>query len=155
MKIREIGRKEQIFGNIPDNCHCPLGLLLHPPLPQLDRAKYPNIVHWFEQLYHAYRKGKQDDKNEPGKPSSSMLSRYMENKDGSEVPELMKKIIRKRARDVFEHLLQEGMASSHWKHATFEVEQFLICVLEAKFPFLRLCENHWKAKMVTTNCYSH
>ena len=130
------------------------GFVAPPLLPQLDRAKYPNIVHWFDQLYLVYCRGKQDDEDDPReKPSGSMLSKYMENEDGSEVPELTKKAVHKKARAVFEHLLRTGMAPTQWRFASVEAQQLPIRTLEAEFPFLQLCENHWKAAMVATNAY--
>ena len=141
------------------------------PLPQLDPNNYPNVKMWFPGSYKDIRKtGKTvkednegrshacqelDAKKDVGeRPKSSILSSYMEDKDGNEVPEKIKDAVRKEAKLFFNLLLENGRAPIVWGDASIDVSNELVHALETKFEFLRLCDDHWKALQVATNSYS-
>jgi hypothetical protein len=134
------------------------GALVSAPTlaPQLNHADYPHVVFWYEDKYNILRKGgKRGGEDEPEEHvTGSVLSSYMEQEDGNGVPKSTRNAARKRARAVFLSLLKDGTAPSTWGSAPFDVQLKLISTLETEFPFLRLCENHWKATMVATNSYS-
>jgi hypothetical protein len=127
-----------------------------PLLPQLDKAQYKHIVFWGPDEYQAYRKGgKRGGENTlTDKPTSSILSIFMEDENGSQVPEKTKKALRRTAKGFFEGLLENGSAPAAWGNATLSTRHTFINTMETEFSFLRLCEDHWKANQVATNSYS-
>ena len=127
-----------------------------PLLPQLDRANYKNIQHWNRDEYDILRKHRKGgDENLPiDMLDSSILSIYMEDEDGGQVLEKMKRNVRKTAKAFFEELLKHGKAPTAWRYASLSVQHSIINILEREYPFLRLCEGHWKANQVATNSYS-
>ena len=125
-------------------------------LPQLDHAMYGSVMHWDEGKYQDIRKGGKGSGEDDLKKElkGSVLSCYMEDENGNKVPENTRKAIRKRAKGLFNQLLQGGVAPATWGGVPLDVQHQLIFQLESEFPFLRLCANHWKSMMVATNSYS-
>jgi hypothetical protein len=135
----------------------PFGSSSVPPLlPQLDRAQYKNITFWGPDEYQVYRKGgKRGGENIlADKPTSSILSIYMEDENGNQIPEKKKKVVRNMAKGFFEELLKNGNAPGTWGNATLSIRHTFINTLETEFYFLRFCEGHWKANQIATNHYS-
>jgi len=128
------------------------------PLPQLDQKNHPNVRHWTSNDYKGSRKvGKSGIESDsvgetPGR--YSILSCYMEDENGGQIPKAKKNAAREAAKDFFNLLLDNGRAPSVWGDASMDVKNELIHILESGFPFLRLCDDHWKAKKIATNSYS-
>ena len=78
----------------------------------------------------------------------------MEDEDGNQMPEATKSAVRASARGYFEGMLASGTAPTTWGSVPLRAKNELTNILENQFPFLRLCDNHWKANMVATNSYS-
>ncbi|KAJ3728934.1 hypothetical protein C8R42DRAFT_750394 [Lentinula raphanica] len=57
------------------------------------------------------------------------------------------------AHSCFAGYLAEGTAPASWGQASFEVTSHLYRVLEANFPELRYCADHWKASYLCTQIY--
>ena len=131
-------------------------MFVPPLLPQLDRANYKNVRHWDPDEYKGIRKGG----NRGGKalstdtPRTSVLSSYMEDQNGDKIPESIKRAVRHTAKGFFEGLLQRNDAPAAWGNVPLDVRHQFLNILERNFPFLRLCEGHWKANQVATNSYS-
>ena len=125
-------------------------------LPQLNRADYKYVKRWDSNVYLSDRKGKTRRGEEPPaeKQNYSVLSSFMEDENGDQVPEKKKKAARAVAKGFFEELLTGKTAPVVWGSAPLSARYHLISILESQFPFLRLCEDHWKANMVATNSYS-
>jgi hypothetical protein len=156
VKVPFIGR------SVPPNVHEHSGFSASSPvrtrdlLPQLDRVLYPSVRLWDQDQCQGNRKGRrrggEDDHEE--KPRGSVLSSYMEDENGEDVPEATRKAIRKMARGLFELLLMHKKAPATWGSVPLDTQTELIFRLETQYPFLQLCANHWKADMVATNSYS-
>jgi hypothetical protein len=130
------------------------------PLPQLDRNEHLNISLWFPGDYNVKRKagkkGVSHDLEEVGgeKAKSSILSCYMEDENGEEIPKTTRDAVRDTAKAFFELLLENDRAPSTWGNAPIDVKNEYLHIMETSFPFLRLCQDHWKAIKVATNSYS-
>lgn len=129
------------------------------PPPQLERAMFPSVKMWFSDDYKGRRKTVkgpedklEDDSNGTSKPS--VLSSYMEDESGKVVHETSRAAVRAHAKAFFCSLLKNGRAPAKWGDASLDVVNELVYELETNFPWLRLCEGHWKAKQVATNSYS-
>lgn len=126
------------------------------PLPQLRREDTPNVHHWFEQSYSVTRKrGKNGEANpEETKFAGSILSCYLEDENGDEIPKAKRNEARSVAKGFFNYLLREGKAPPAWGKAGIDIQNEYLHLMEGRFPFLRLCDNHWKAMRIATNSYS-
>ena len=128
------------------------------PLPQLPKANTPKVKHWFEASYKDTRKkGKNgeanlDDSSE--KVKGSILSCYMEDENGDEIPKPQRDEARQVAKGFFNSLLRFGWAPPVWGRAGIDIQNEYLHIMEDRFPFLRLCDNHWKARRIATNSYS-
>ena len=125
-------------------------------LPQLNRVNFPSVKMWEDHEYNGHRKGgRRGGEDDPqDKPKGSILSSYMEDEDGEEIPKGTRDRVRKTARGLFAQLLRRNEAPITWGAAPLNVQTELVFKLEKEYPFLRLCANHWKAEKVATNSYS-
>ena len=125
-------------------------------LSPLNKNNYKNVKFWFEDVYNALRKsGKKGDRPDPkeGK-KSSILSCFMEDENGEPIPKATRDAAREAARRFFISLLQKKQAPLTWGKAPDDVADELLYTLESRYSWLRLCDNHWKAKKIITNSYS-
>ncbi|KAF9780409.1 hypothetical protein BJ322DRAFT_1023692 [Thelephora terrestris] len=156
VKVPFIGRS--VPPNVPDHSRFSASspVRTRDLLPQLDRALYPSVRLWDQDQYQGNckggRRGGEDDHEE--KPRGSILSSYMEDENGEDVPESTRKAVCKMARGLFQLLLTHKKAPTTWGSVPLDTQTELIFRLETQYPFLRLCANHWKADMVATNSYS-
>ena len=125
-------------------------------LPQLNRVNFPSVKMWEDHKYNGHRKGgRRGGEDDPqDKPKGSVLSSYMEDENGEEIPKGTRDRVRKTARGLFAQLLRRNEAPITWGAAPLNVQTELVFKLEKEYPFLRLCANHWKAEKVATNSYS-
>jgi transcription termination factor Rho len=115
------------------------------------------VRHWDPEEYLGCRKGGKrggEDLVATDKPTSSILSSFMEGEDGSQVSDKTKMAAWRSAKGFFEQLLKDNSAPAAWGSAPLSIQHELINILETGFPFLRFCEGHWKANQVATNSYS-
>jgi hypothetical protein len=127
-------------------------VLTHSPLPQLSKSDFPGVKFWSVRQYNDRRKaGKKGADNDS---DSSILSCYGEDEDGNDVPTEYMNNARATAKNFFRLLLENSRAPSVWRDATIDVVDELYYILETNYPFLRLCQGHWKAKKIATNSYS-
>ena len=126
------------------------------PLPQLHKEKTPKVSYWFETSYtDTRRRGKNGEVNlEEKKIKGLILSCYMEDENGDDIPKARRDKARMVAKGFFNLLLQMGRAPSAWGQAAIDVQNEYVYLMEVRFPFLRLCDNHWKAMRIATNSYS-
>ena len=85
---------------------------------------------------------------------SSILSSYMEDENGVDLPESTKEAVREEARNFFQLLLENNRAPAVWGDAAINIKNEYLYCMETQYPFLRFCQDHWKAKQVATNSYS-
>jgi hypothetical protein len=124
------------------------------PLPQLDPKDYPDIKHWEDDEYNVIRKGAKRGGEAPTPiTGTSALSCFMEDENGSPIPEKERRNARERAKKLWGEVLRMGRATPQWGDIPQDVQDEHIHILESEFPWFRLCANHWKAKMVATNGY--
>ena len=128
------------------------------PLPQLPRKEFPKVKHWDKTGYNSSRKaGKSGVKDDPeiqeGK-KASILSSYMEDENGDQVPEETKVAARETARAFFHLLDVNNRLPPTWKALSIDAKNEYLYLMESAHPFLHLCENHWKADRIAINSYS-
>ena len=143
--------------------------------PQLNHSDYPNVRCWFSETWlELKRKGKvkeedededegegEDDEPNPGtstknpKPNAkaSTTSCYMEDKDGQQQSRSTKDHARATARGFWIKLLQDGMAPTHFGALDLPLKNEYISLMEREYPWLRYCDNHWKAEQIWRGHY--
>ena len=141
--------------------------------PPLDPKDYPNVKHWTPKDYNAKRKkvkseeegGESLDANAPApgtskksrkRPSGevSVLSCFMEDENGEQIPESTKSAARGKAKEFWIKLVRRGIAPSRHSEADIDIRDEYLAIMETSFPWLRYCDNHWKAHQIWRNNYS-
>ena len=140
-------------------------------LPQLDRKNFKHITHWTPELYNSIRKNKAkkedegesgDNESTPGTSSTSSgsskdkvskLSIYMEDENGNPIPETQRNAARHKAKLFWNELLKKGKAPPSGGKVDLHIRDKFVFLMEESFPWLRYCENHWKADRVWINHY--
>ena len=128
------------------------------PLPQLNQKDYPNVQHWGPEKYNAIRKGGkrvQDEDESIKSQDRPAYSIFMEDEDGNPIKNRARKDIRTTAKSFFEQLLSINRTPKSWGHAALDIRNEFIHQLESEYPWIRLCEGHWKATAVATTTYPH
>ncbi|KAL1686255.1 hypothetical protein GGG16DRAFT_105835 [Schizophyllum commune] len=133
----------------------------HPPIITLNRADFPKIPYWSKQDW-ANREGRKtrvsttdkatSRKGKPKTPADSLPVPYLTHFDGSPV---YGGAIRKHIAACLHQLLFWGIAPAVWGTACHNAHEYVIGVIEELFPFLRLCEGHWKLDMLISSMYSN
>ena len=138
--------------------------------PQLDRSEYPNVVLWDEEVWKELkRKGKvkdEDDEDEDNNPNprtsmkmtrpnagASTTSCYMEDENGKQQPRSTKDAARAAARGFWIKLLQDNKAPTHFGAMDLSLRHEYISLMEREYPWLRYCDNHWKAQQIWRGHY--
>ena len=140
----------------PSNISSSKLVFTHQPPDQLLHTNFPNINNWFKKGYSRKRKagtkGLDHDPNSEGS-KSSILSSYMVDENGQDIPEEEKDNARTTARGFFNFLLENNRAPATWEDASIDVRNEYTYVMETQHPFLRYCHGHWKAIQIATNTY--
>ena len=141
-------------------------------LPCLDPNDYKNTVHWGPKRYRKLRrkaaeKGKgtaKDDlevieidspspESNPELKEGSVLSCYLEDRDGNVIPESEKKAILAMASAFWKYLWDKDKAPATFRKVNLEVKIQWQMLMESNFKCLRYCDNHWKVDQVWINNY--
>lgn len=143
-------------------------------LPQLQPEDYPDVKHWTPREYNAKQKkvkseeegGEPLDPNAPAPGTSkksrkrsgsdgeaSILSSFMENEKGEQLPESTKSAARSKAKEFWLKLFKRGIAPSCHSDADIDIRDEYLAIMENAFPWLRYCDNHWKAHQIWRSYY--
>ena len=138
---------------------CPPGtsssrLFTRELLTQLPQDNFPKVGNWFTRDYNTRQKSRKKSMSDNERGKSSILSCYMEDKNGEEVSESAKEAVRTMARAFFELLLKNERAPAVWGSAPVDIRNEYLYVMETAHPFLQFCQDHWKASKVAPNSYS-
>ena len=136
-------------------------------LPNLDRKDFPNVVHWDQGHYNSLRKGCKPEDNNEGVPTPeastsssssggkvSVISCFMEDEHGRPISEAQKTSARAKAKHFWNGLFDDGVAPLSFCKLDVNTREAYIALMEDSFPWLRLCENHWKSEKIWHNHYS-
>ena len=141
-------------------------------LPQLDCLRFPKTKYWTPKLYFQLKKAgakvEEDEDNmdldrlDPGTSAKgsgsnskmSTTSCYMEDENGEQQPKKMKDAACATARGFWIKLLNEKRAPLAFGELNVDLKDKYINLMESTYPWLRLCENHWKAERIWLNHYS-
>lgn len=151
----------------------PIDILLAraKPLPPLDRKDFEHLTHWESTEYRKRRKGapKTEDAAEDKLPApdvgssssgsdatskSSVLSCFLEDKDGKPISETEKSAIFAVAGAFWLSLLQSNRAPESYRQANLGIRLQWEALMESNFECLRYCANHWKVSQLWINHYS-
>lgn len=150
-------------------------------LPQPDRKGFPKVVHWDRAIYKRLRKktrkdGRSDDDDDDDENGGddpqivearatavhaelaakkiSITSCYMEDENGEQISECNKTAARSRARKFWTKVSRNGgTPPTSLGKADTDVRDAFVACMEDAFPWLRFCENHWKAEQIWINHY--
>jgi hypothetical protein len=127
------------------------------------RSDYPHITYWYKQEWTQVKNNKNNTSRVPasGERGGGRSAKginvtllFIQEEDGTPVSGTTTNDIRALARSIWRSFYREGLAPEKWGDATKEVMDHYIHQMENEWDVLRLCDNHWKAKMVATLTYS-
>ena len=143
------------------------GPTIEPP-PQLNRKDFPHVKHWTPRYFTSLRKGVKEEENEgsldthgatsagsskrSGKKESTS-SCFMEDENGEPIPEHTRSAARSKAKGFWIEIFAKGIAPATYGKAGIDMRNQYISLMENTFPWLRYCENHWKADQIWRNGY--
>ena len=102
------------------------------------------VKYWKHEMWLAIRrKAKTDDAEEP------VFSIFMEDEFGNPIPEGVRRALRN---DVYGFWIDKGTCIEGYQETGLTTKESFRTIMEGKYPWLRLCEGHWKVVQVWTNC---
>ena len=129
----------------------------HPKMEDL-RAQYPNIQYWKRRDYLTFLKNKKpvlDPTQQPPQRGGRRLAEtgenvatdYIEREDGTIADGDVAKNIREYLRSIFNEVNKSPNMElpTQWSDATIIVRKYIYDQLYAKYPYIRICEEDWKA----------
>ena len=126
----------------------PAGIPLNPRQANYELSKY-----WRQAPWQAIRnKSKSKDPNLP------ILSLFMEDEFGNPVSDEVKEEVRGDLygywTDVLNDIDNTGEVLTRYKDLGFKRKEDFRKTMEGKYPWLRLCEGHWKVRQLWINHFS-
>ena len=134
----------------------------------LRREDYPQITYWYKHERQEERKRRKSQKESEQQPSNALRGPgraaagenvsfwFLQNVDGTEIDGHTLTELRAVCRDTWATIAKKrGDLGLPWRCVCpmHKLEFFLR--VEAKFPLLRFCSNHYKANAIATSDYTH
>lgn len=112
---------------------------------------YENIGFWKEETWQSIRNGSHANDTD-----SSTYSLWMELPTGKHVPDGERGDVRTDAYEFWDNLFNDPKKKNPmaYRQNSFETKEAFRKLMEGRYPWLRLCEGHWKAKRVWKNCFA-
>ena len=115
-----------------------------PLFPQ--KEDFRNIKHWNPELYNAICHPKEGASAEGDRTSYQ----FMEDASGTVVPAYTRRQVSRDVKYFFQKTHSVTTPLAPLRKLNCDVRSEFHAYIEAKYPWLRLCDNHWKADMLWT-----
>jgi hypothetical protein len=129
--------------------------------PTLSRDNFPHVRWWHESSWTQTKDvtdpEESDDEGDSLDPSNTKTKKavaYLEDKQGTPISEERRKAIYKHARGIWSLLARTTQLPTGYQNADVVVLTHYRNEMEAKFPELQLCSEHWKADRVWIKNFS-
>ncbi|KAF7328480.1 hypothetical protein MVEN_02534900 [Mycena venus] len=130
-----------------------------------DRTAYPNVRYWDRADFNKANKSKKTTHlnsvpaprgNKRVAEDINVMTRYIEKEDGSIVSGKEAQAIRTTQLAIYRDIqrISPGDLPKTWGTASLTVVNYHRAQMYAAYPFLRLCNSHWKVDHLATNTYS-
>ena len=144
----------------------------HTPLepicdtPPLNPKDYPKVEYWTkkshrdavnerEEFGKKKRKGKSRRGHRPRGDVENICFWHFQYEDGTVLDGPTVAEIRRESKKIWRRLCQDRRIGAPWSSIDPTHQMKFIVEIEAKFPLLRLCDNHYKAESIAYTDYSH
>ena len=104
---------------------------------------------WKRSYWAAYRNGSRINDTD-----MAALSLFMEDGAGNPIPEEAKNDLRDAVYGFWREMIEKKEKPTVYKDASYRTREDFRVTMEGKFPWLRLCDGHWKVKQVWKNCFA-
>jgi hypothetical protein len=127
-------------------------------IPKPLEGDYPLVKFWAWKSWKAELETEKDSSrgkanNRGSSTGLNIGMRYVEDGDGNPVDGTRAAAIRKFAKQCWQKVMDAKMAPRTWGAANLDVSRMYNLEMEAEFPELRFCDNHWKATAIATQYY--
>ncbi|KAF9784617.1 hypothetical protein BJ322DRAFT_1109326 [Thelephora terrestris] len=109
---------------------------------------YKNLKYWPQSAWLAVRR-----KAKPKDCKAPVLSLFFEDESGKMVSDEVKEEVRGDLAAYWVDMLQEGHVPVHYSGLGLKRREDFRLTMEGKYPWLRLCEGHWKVRQLWVNHY--
>jgi hypothetical protein len=114
-----------------------------------ERERYPLVRWWDKDRWLAIKAGRTENNS-----NSAINSIFLEDERGFQIsPELQLSLLGD-VRGRWNDLRDEGSMPGPWRSMGFTIKEDFRKAVEGKYPFLRLCEGHWKIGQLWSNNFT-
>ena len=110
------------------------------------KQDYKHVKYWEQGAWREIRNDPKLKKHFSG--NSSIASLFYEDEYGKQVSADVRAAVRQDLLGYWEDMVQDGKMPRPWKSAGFTTQSKFQSAFESKYPWLRLCDGHWKAKQI-------
>jgi len=118
------------------------GIPLNPVAEDYERTQF-----WKQGPWQELR-----NKSRTTDREAAIYSIFMEDQFGEPIPDGVRRALRDDANKFWTDMLQNNQIPTKYSAAGFKTCEDFRIEMEGKYPWLRLCEGHWKVKQVWRNC---
>jgi len=113
------------------------------------REDFPLVNHWDGTIWAGNRSG-----TIPNPTDLPTLSLFLEDEFGRPIGRHIKKSLLGDITAFWNEMISEGKTPTTFSKASFTTKELFRTLLEGKYPWLRLCEGHWKVNQLWVNYYT-
>lgn len=113
------------------------------------REDFPLVNHWDGTIWAGTRNG-----TIPNLTDLPTLSLFLEDEFGRPIAKNVKKSLLGDITAFWNEMISEGKTLTTFSKANFTTKESFRTLLEGKYPWLRLCEGHWKVNQLWVNYYT-
>ena len=123
---------------------------LHPR-----RDDYPEVNYWDQETWSLLRsKGNNKDSKNSGDPILPILSLFMEDEFGMRVSKGTIKAVYNDVTSFWEDMLTTRVLPKIFSKTGLNTKEAFRIRMEGKYPWLRLCDGHWKVNHLWINYFT-
>ncbi|KAF9781658.1 hypothetical protein BJ322DRAFT_1111578 [Thelephora terrestris] len=112
------------------------------------KIHYENLKYWPQSAWLAVRR-----KAKPKDSKAPVLSLFFEDESGEMVSDEVKEEVRGDMTAYWVDMLHEGKVPVHYSGLGLKHREDFRLTMEGKYPWLQLCEGHWKVRQLWVNHY--
>lgn len=111
------------------------------------RADFMDVGFWKQEAWQEFRNGTRHNAT-----NDAVYSMFMEDQFGDPIPEGERAALREDVHKFWIDLTASGQTPGKYSATGLKISEEFRVTIEGKYPWLRLCEAHWKVKQVWRNC---
>jgi hypothetical protein len=116
------------------------------------KEDYKLVNHWTPEKYNTFRHPKRG--TTPDKGDDPIICLFMEDEHGNVIPASTRRQVTRDLKAFWQGKYEKNERLDNLTHLGWDIRQEFRAVMETSYPWLRLCEGHWKADQLWSNHFS-